>query len=188
VLLLASAVVAPSVGAYTEAVRTGTAWGDPITVQDYNNLAGVKCKYENNPGKKHDELDKIRIRPQFFHGPYDEKSYVGYRIIIKRNKPPLGDGTYKKFIVSKIIKKLASDSDIANFKARVFKVPEGTNARYRAHIKLYWYAKGSKTDVRGMTRGILDVYDHKMKPKPVYKVGSEGAAGYCNRNWHNGAP
>ncbi len=187
-LLLVSAVAAPPLAAYTEAVRTGTAWGDPITVQDFNGLAGIRCIFENNAGKKHDELDRIRIRPQFFHGPFNGKSYVGYRFIVKRNTPPLSDGKYKTIFRSKIIKKRASQSKVADFAKRVWKAPERTRSRYRVQFILYWYAKGSTTKVIGRTRGIMEVYDHKMKPKPIYTVGSEGSAGFCHRKWHAGAP
>jgi hypothetical protein len=187
-LCLAVVVAMPPVAAYNEGARTGTAWGDPVVVHDYNDSAGVKCVFENNRGKKRDELDRIRIRPQFFHGPFAGKSYVGYKLLIKRNAPPLKDGKYKTIYRSRIIKKRASQSEVAHFAARVWRAPERTRSRYRVHIVLLWYAKGSTSKVVGRTRGIMEVYDHKMKPKPIYTVGTEGFAGFCHRNWHAGAP
>jgi hypothetical protein len=179
--LLALLVAAQPAGAYQEALNTGTTGEYENAIQDEMAAPGVTCRYENNPGAKNDELDKIRVRAIYAHGPFAKKSYVGYRFIVKRQA---GEGPYKTVHKSPIVKKLASTVEVAAFPARTWTAPEGTRSRHRVQILLYWYAKGSSTNVIGRTRGIMEAYKHVLTPTKSYVLGDQGDAAWCVPNYH----
>jgi hypothetical protein len=187
-LMLASAVVAPSVGAFEELSETGTV-GDPITMNDTNGLPGVKCKYENNAGKNKDELDKIRISGHWAHGPYDQKTWVGSRFKIFKDAKPF-DGNFKQIKASKIVKKKGNQTQIANFDARTWTAPENTKARYQVRQILSFYKKGSKKKVIGKFTGVYEVYKHQLPgPAVAYTIGDEGGTnGFCQHKFWAPAP
>ncbi len=183
-LMLATAVAAPSVGAFNEAVNTGTT--ADYNIIDDTGMPGATCRYENNPGKKNDEINKISVRKMNSHGPFATKSWVGQRILIKKNGKPYGDGKFKTVYRSRIIKGKANQFEVAFFPARNWKAPENSKARYRAQVILIYYKKGSKTKQIGKVRGLLEVYKHKIAGKPAVKTGDEGAASWCRPKFpHN---
>ncbi len=81
-LLLASAVAAPSVGAFDEKVNTGKT--GLYTIPDDALSPGAVCRYEANPGKLKDETNKISTRKMWTHGPWAQKSWIGHRIIVMK--------------------------------------------------------------------------------------------------------
>lgn len=182
-LMLASAVVAPAVGAFDEISKTGTT-GDPITINDVNGLPGITCKYENNRKKKHDELDKIRIAGHWAHGAFDQMTWVGSRFKIFKDAKPR-DGKFRQVFKSKIVKRKGNQVEIANFDARTWKVPENTKARYHVRQILFFYAKGSKKNVIGRFAGEYELYKHKLPGgPPPYVVGMEGGpTGFCQHKY-----
>jgi len=183
VLILASAIVAPAVGAFQELENTGTT--GLYTSPDDALSRGVNCKYENNPGKRRDEIDVVKSKRMWTHGPYTEKTWVGHRIVVLKNAKPYGDGIYRTVWKSPIIKKLADDMVVATFKGRAWKPPENSKARYRVQPIFFYYEKGSKTKLEGRVRGLLDTYNHKMAKKPPKVVGTDGGpAGTCYQIFH----
>ena len=180
--MLASAVVAPSVGAFDELSKTGTV-GDPITINDTNGLPGVKCKYENKPGKKNDRLNKIKISGHWAHGPYEQKTWVGSRFKIFKDAKPF-DGNFKQVKASKIVKDKGNQAKIANFDQRTWMVPENSKARYRVRQVLFFYKKGSKKKVIGKFAGEYEVYGHRLKNSLGYITGTEGGEnGQCHHKF-----
>ncbi|CAN5698567.1 hypothetical protein BH23CHL8_BH23CHL8_28680 [soil metagenome] len=181
-LMLASLVVAPSVGAFNEAVNTGTTADYQIT--DELASPGVNCLYKNPPGAQNDRLKTIRMRPFHAHAPFVTKSHVGYRFIVKRQTPPY-TGAYKTVFKSSIIKGLANQTVPVFFPARTWTAPSFTNARFRLQIILYWYAKGSQTNVIGRARGLMEAYRHKLGGSAkTFVIGDVGNAGYCQPDYH----
>jgi len=184
-LMLATAVAAPSVGAFSEGAKSGKTGF--YTVPDDAIGPGVTCKYENNPFKKNDEINKIVVKSNWTHGPFAtaRKTWVGQRILIKKNAKPYGDGKYKTVYRSPIIKKRANMVDVATFPNRTWKAPEKSKARYRAQVVFLYYKKGSKTKLAGRVRGVMEVYKHKMFPKAPYTRGTEGGPpGFCAANFN----
>lgn len=182
IVMLASVVVAPSVGAYHEAVKTGTTGEYQIT--DELASPGVDCLYRNPPGAQNDRLKTIRVRPFFSHGPFAKKSYVGYRFIVKRQTPPY-TGAYRTVYKSSIIKGRANQTEVAFFPARSWTAPSSTSNRFRVQIILYWYAKGSQTQVIGRARGLMEAYRHKLgKSANTFVIGDFGKAGHCQPDYH----
>ena len=179
--VLATALIAPAVGALEEGSNTGTT-GD-YTVQDFNGSPGVKCKYENNPGTQNDELNRIKIKPVFTHGPFAQKTWVGFRFLIKRNTVPFGDDDFRTVFRSRIQKARANDAEVAFFRGG-WVAPENAKARYRVHIQFYYYAKGSQTQVIGRVQGLEELYRHILNASTTYDLGAEGASEYCQRNYH----
>lgn len=57
----------------------------------------------------------MRVAGNWSHGPYDQKSWVGYRFIITRNTPPYADGTFSVVYRSPIAKQRANRSEVAFF-------------------------------------------------------------------------
>lgn len=173
---LAMAIPSLPAAAFNEAVDTGTTAF--YTVFDDSSTPGVTCKYEDNSGTDNDELDRIRVRNLQAHGPFATKSWVGYRFLVKRQRPPFTE-SYRTVYRSPVIKKKANQSEVAFFPWRTWTAPEGTHARYRVHILLYWYKRGSTTQVIGKMRGLIEVYKHKLGSGSPYLMGSVGSAGYC---------
>ncbi|MFV2062204.1 MAG: hypothetical protein ACC726_01665 [Chloroflexota bacterium] len=185
-LMLATTVAAPSVGAFSEGAKTGKTGF--YTVPDDALSPGVICKYENNPFKKNDEINKIVVKPNWTHGPFATKTWVGQRILIKKNAKPYGDGKYKTIYRSPIIKKRANGAEVATFPTRRWKAPEKSKARYRAQVIFIYYRKGSKTKMRGRVRGVMEVYKHKMSPKAPYNRDTGGGPpGWCAANFNDPA-
>jgi hypothetical protein len=181
-VMLASLVVAPSVGAYHEAVKTGTTADYQVT--DEFASPGVVCLYRNPPGAQNDRLKTIRVRPFFAHGPFAKKSYVGYRFIVKRQLPPY-TGAYKTVFKSSVLKGRANQTEVAFFPARTWTAPSSTTARFRVQIILHWYAKGSTTKVIGRVRGLMEAYRHKLgKSANTFVIGDQGDAAYCQPDYH----
>jgi hypothetical protein len=182
--MLASAIVAPAVGAFEERSNTGTTGFATFT--DFNGNPGVKCKYENNPLKKHDEIDKIKIANHWSHGPYEnKKTWVGSRFKIFKDAKPF-DGQYKQVFASSIIKDKGDENDtVAFFDQRKWKAPEKSKARYRVRQILFFYAKGSKKNVIGKIKGEYELYQHNLPGgPPPYVIGNEGGDnGYCNHKY-----
>lgn len=182
VVMMASILGAPSVSAFSEAVNTGTTTDYNVT--DEAAAPGVVCSYEDHAGLQNDELDRIRVRALDAHAPFARKSHVGYRFIVKRQVPPFS-GPYKTVFRSPIIKKKANLAEVAFFPARTWTAPEGTAARYRVHVYLFWYAKGSTQNVIGRVRGLMEAYRHKLADSGnAYVNGDVGSAGWCHPNFN----
>ena len=185
--MLASAIVAPAVGAFEEQPNTGTTGF--ATFNDFNGSPGVKCKYENNPGKKHDEINKLKIAQHWTHGPFAQKTWVGSRFKISKDAKPF-DGVYKKVKISSIVKKKGNLGSVANFDLRKWKAPEKSKARYRVRQILFFYAPGSKKNVIGKIKGEYELYQHNLPGDPMpYVLGIEGGDnGYCKHKYWAAAP
>jgi hypothetical protein len=180
-VLIALALVASPAGAYDITVDTGTT--AQTNVNDTTGLPGVTCRFERNPGVQNDELNKIKIRRVSAHGPFPQKSWVGFRFIVKRNSPPLADDKFRTVFRSAIRKERANDADVAFFSGE-FVSPENVRSRYRVLIEFIFYAQGSQTQVIGKEKGLLEVYKHTMRGGIAYENGSEGDPGWCQRNFH----
>jgi hypothetical protein len=94
------------------------------------------------------------------------------------------DDQFRTVFRSPIQKKRANDNTELAFFNGSWQVPEGTNARFRVHLFFYYYAAGSQTQVVGRVRGLLEVYRHKLNASNSFPLGSEGDAGWCQRNYH----
>jgi hypothetical protein len=149
------------------------------TINDTESQPGALCLFENNPGSNHDELNAIRIRKLWSHGPFPQDSLVGFRYIVQRDAPPFGDGFQTRFR-SRIVKKSANDAEVAFFGPVTWKAPEGTNSHWRVRIALTYYAKGSSSNVIGHVSGNIEVYRSKLKASNLsFQEGGEGNAWYC---------
>jgi hypothetical protein len=179
--MLAVAAAASPAGAFHEAFTNGTT--GLYTVNDFNGSPGITCKFESNPGAQNDELNRIKVKQVHTHGPFAQKTWVGFRFIVKRNSPPFGDEQFRTVFRSPIQKAKANQTDVAFFKGG-WNAPEGANGQYRVHVFFYYYAQGSKTQVIGRVRGLEEVYRHAMSGAAAYVLGSEGDAGFCRRNFH----
>jgi len=179
-LLLASAVAAPSVGAFDEKVNTGKT--GYYTVPDDALSPGAVCRYEANPGKLKDETNKISTRKMQTHGPWARMSWIGHRIIVmKRAK---NSSPWKTAWKSPITKQKANDGVVAFFGAKHFKTPENHKKLYRVVMQLTYYKRGSKTQVAGKVRGAIEVHKHVMVGEPRYNVGTEGdPGGWCKKRY-----
>ena len=183
-LMLASAIVAPAVGAFDETSNTGKT--GLATFTDTGVTAGVKCKFENNPLKKHDEIDKIKISEHWSHGPFVQKTWVGSRFKILKDAKPF-DGNYKRVKTSKIIKKKGNQVEPAFFDQRGWKAPEKSKARYRVRQVLFFYKKGSKTKVIGKIKGEYELYEQRLADSLGIILGVEGGEnGYCKHKFWAG--
>jgi hypothetical protein len=175
------AVTALPVGAFNEAVNTGDTGF--YTIADEAATPGVRCLYKDLAGKKNDRLNKIRIRPFHSHGPYAQKTHVGYRFIVKRQPPPF-TGPFKTVYKSPVVKKLANDTEVAFFPARTWTAPTNTKANFRVQVILLFYAPGSQKNVVGRVRGLMEAYLHRLTSTKSYVLGDMGDAGFCRRNYH----
>ena len=176
-MMLASAVVAPAAAGFYEAQNSGNT--GVYTVPDYNGQAGVVCRYEDNPGTTNDEIDRIAVKKMWTHGPYAQKTWVGQRILIKKNARPFSDGKFQTVWRSPIIKGKANQSEVAFFPVRGWKAPEKSKAQYRVQVLFFYYKPGSKTKVVGRVRGLEEVYRYKMPLSGSWDFGEEGDAGWC---------
>ena len=138
-LALAGAIVAPAAVAFDETSSNGTV--GLYTVNDFNGGPGVVCRYEDNAGAAKDELDRIVVKPLWSHGPFATKSWVGFRFIVKANKPPLADGIFKTVYRSPIVKRKANQTEIANFSGS-WRAPEGTRSEYQVPLPLHLLPEG----------------------------------------------
>jgi hypothetical protein len=171
---LAAPTIAP-VAAFEVMTLAGTT-GD-YTVLD---APGAVCHYENNPGKANDELDRINIKKVKTFGPFPQKSWVGFRFVIQKNKPPYNDGKFKPVFKSPIRKVRASKNEEVAFTGR-FKTQEATKSKYRVKLVFYYYEVGSKKRLAGVVRGIVEVYRHRLNANNSYHTGKLGRAGGCHR-------
>ena len=176
-MMLASAVVGPTAAGFSETQNSGTT--GEYTVPDYIGQPGVVCRYENNPGTVNDEIIGLWVNKMWSHGPFTQKTWVGQRILIKKNAWPYGDGKFKTVWRSPIIKGKANQSEVAFFPLRGWKAPEKSRAQYRVQILLFYYKPGSKTRVVGRVRGLEEVYRYKMQTFGSWDFGEEGSAGWC---------
>ncbi len=178
VLVLAGAVVAPSVGAFDELKSTGKT--GEYTVPDYNDAPGAVCQYESHPGQPaKDEIDKVSSKRVWTHGPFSKKSWVGHRVIFLKNAEPWGDDKFRVVRKSPIVKKRANDTNVAFFGASRYRTPETNKSEYRVQHIFTYYKKGSTTKVIGRVQGLLEVYLMKV-PGPDDQVGAEGGpVGRC---------
>ncbi|CAN5441889.1 hypothetical protein BH24CHL9_BH24CHL9_06570 [soil metagenome] len=183
IVMLASVVVAPTVGAYNEAVNTGTNGEYANSIQDESASPGVTCRYVDKTKDINDRLAKVRVRGFFAHGPFAKDSLVGYRFIVKRQAPPY-TGAFKTVYRSPIIKKKANTVDAAGFPTRTWTAPDKTKSRYRVQIFMFWYAKGSTTKVVGRARGLLEAYKHVLPQEPPYVLVDQGDAAWCRPDYH----
>jgi len=180
VLLLASAVAAPSVGAFNQKINTGSTGF--YTILDDAGSPGTVCRYENNPGKLKDETNKVSSRQMWTHGPWAEKSWVGHQIIVFERKGAAHP--WKSVWKSRVAKKRASDGVVAFFGAKHYRTPEMHNKRYRVVVQLTYYAQGSKTTLAGRVRGSLEVTRHAMTGHAPYLRGAEGGPmGWCKKRF-----
>jgi hypothetical protein len=180
--LLVSVVAAPSVAAFSEKKSTGDTGF--YTVTDYNGQPGVACRFADQAGTKKDLLRRIRVAENWSHGPYSQKSWVGYRYIITRNTPPYADRTFSAVYRSPIVKKRANQTEVASFGPFAWTPPAGAKAHYQVRLVFIYYAPGSKTKVAGRVRGDVEVYRHRLNPTNTYDLGSEGDGAWCRRNYH----
>jgi hypothetical protein len=173
-----TAVLAQPATAFHVLDESGTT--GEYTVNDTEFQPGALCLFENNPGSNHDELDAIRIDKSWSHGPFPQKSLVGFRYIVQQDAPPFGDG-YRTRFRSRIVKKSANDAEVAFFGPVTWKAPEGTKSQWRVRLAFTYYAKGSSTNVIGRVSGNIEVYRSKLKSSNLsYQEGSEGNAWYCH--------
>ncbi len=181
--MLASVALAPAAGAFTEKINSGATGDYQIEDDDFD--PGVNCRYEDNPGTKKDELNKIRVTDYHAHGPYVQKTWVGSRFIIKRNAKPHGDNKFKTVFKSRIRKGKANQFEVAFFTAKSWFTPENHKSRYRVVIELIFYKKGSKTKVAGRVKGPMDVYLSRQGTDEKPGFGDEGGpSGWCYTKWH----
>jgi hypothetical protein len=181
--LFALALAASPAGAWHEISDSGN--HGLYTIEDEQSNPGVRCRYENNSGAQHDELDRIRIDQFWTHAPFASKTWVGARYIIQRNTPPYSDDNFTTVYRSPIVKLKANQSEVAFFGPWYWQAPENTNARYRVRIRIYTYAQGSKTNVIGNVYGQIEAYEHKLvNGGGTYVLGDDGDPQYCNRNYH----
>jgi hypothetical protein len=181
VSLMALVLATQPVAAFAE----GTPQGDYglLTVTDEPSQPGIVCIYENNPGATDDELDAIRIKNLWSHGPYHQFTKVGFRYVILRNTPPVSDDVFNKYFTSPIVKKSANDEEVAFFKHK-WKAPENTSSQFRVRLVLLYYAKGDPTTVVGRQGGLFEVYKHNHPADGTYTVGDNGDPGYCRNEYH----
>ena len=179
-LLLASAVAAPSVGAFDVRVETGTTgfW----TINDDGFSPGAVCRYENNPGKNKDETNKVSSRKIWTHGDYPQMTWVGHKVIFYKRAN--ASSKWKIAKTSQITKKKANQASVAFFGAKHYRTPENHKKLYRVVHQLIWYKPGSKTKVDGKMRGAVEVHKHVLQGKAPYQLGTEGGpGGWCKKKF-----
>ena len=139
---------------------------------------GVICHYEANPGQATDELDRIRIKPVQVTGPKARETWVGFQYILKANEKPLSDEIYRTVYKSPIAKSKASRTETVSFKGK-YRTLENHRSAFQVHLVFYFYKPGSKTDVAGKTRGLVEVYRQRHPDVPTVDFGSLGDPGAC---------
>jgi hypothetical protein len=178
--LVGSAMAAP-VSAFKETKSSGATGF--YTINDDAFSPGAACRYENNPGKKRDETNKVQSRKIFTHGPWAQMSWVGHRVIVQQRRN--ASKPWKVRWSSSVRKGRANDTEVVFFGPRSFKTPENHRMQYRVVHKLIYYQKGSKTKQAGMVRGNVEVYKHTGTQGPApYLTGQEGGpGGWCNKRF-----
>jgi hypothetical protein len=178
--LLVVALLAAPVGAFEEMNAKGVI--GIYSINDSLARAGVVCLFENGAAKPDDELDRIRVRSLKTLGPKAGKTWVGYRFSVLRRLPPSTD--YEFVFKSGIRKQRASASKATLFRARTWTAPEDVVVSdYRVLIDLFYYARGSRTRVRGKVRGVMEVHEHKLPGESAFRVGKPGDGGECFYNF-----
>ena len=182
--MLATAVMAPSVGAFDELSKSGTTGF--YTVNDDGFSPGAVCRYESNPGPNYkDEVNKVSSRRVWTHGPFAAKSWVGHRVVVLKNAKPYGDETFRTVWKSPIVKKRANQAEVAFFGAKHYLTPENHKAQYRLQHLFFYYKKHNKNQLIGKVQGLVEVYKHKQLGGPTGNFGSEGGpAGWCTQHAH----
>jgi len=180
-LMLVSAVAAPAVVGFEQTGRSGR--NGSYTLPDSASTPGAICRYENHPGQKRDELNKISTRQMTARSPFSAPAWVGQRVLVQRNAKPFKDGKYKTVWKSSVIKRFAGGddgSDAALFPARHWKAPENSRSLYRVKVVFTFFEKQSRTKIAGNARGIIEVYRGKQGSRVLGLRGSDGGpAGSC---------
>jgi hypothetical protein len=137
-------------------------------------MRGANCLYEAASF----DLDRITIRPPQMHGDYPQLTWVGWRYIVQRNAPPVGDQQFTDHYTSSIVKDRADDEAIGDFARRSWTAPESPTGQYRIRIVMLWYAPGSQSTVEG--RVVLQYEWYKAKHGSDTPYVNQG---YCLPNW-----
>lgn len=177
-LILATVFAAQPAAAWTDVFHSGTYYDQP-NIYDDPGMAGATCLFEDNAGSSQDWLGRIKLREFNSHSPFKTKSYVGFRLVIGRNTPPLNDNAFKPYYLSPMVKRKANLEEVATFN-RTWNVPDNaTNraSRFRAVIQLYFYRPNGS--LAGQLRARLQVYNNKLGAN-TYEVGVPPAAGWCD--------
>ena len=103
--------------AWVDVYHSGTYYDQP-NIYDEDGLPGVNCLFTDNAGTAHDWIDRIKVNQLNSHSPYHKKSYVGFRMVVGRNTPPLDDTAFTPYYTSPEVKKLATDETVAFFIAK----------------------------------------------------------------------
>lgn len=178
-MLLAGVTVAPAAG-FEEMIDNGKT-GSYI-VKDKAAKPGVVCKFEDRSGKIDDELNKIKVGRVKTYGQRKGKRWVGYRFSVLQRSWPSTD--YEFVFKSRFIKQQASKTMRAAFPGRTWVAPEDLPASdFRVLITFTYYKKGSKTQVEGKVRGVMEVHRHKHPDAPSFLIGKPGSGGECFYNF-----
>ena len=179
-LMLATAVAAPSVGAFDERVNTGRTGF--YTIPDDGLSPGVACRYEDHPGQQRDELNKISVRQIWTHGPWARWTWIGHRVVIQARRTAASP--WVSVWKSPLVKKRANTTNVAFFGPYRYFTPENHRRQYRVVHKLIYYQKRSQTQAAGKVKGLVEVYKHVQKGQPAYTRGQEGGPGaWCQRKF-----
>jgi hypothetical protein len=170
------ALLAAPTAAFEELSSEGT-----VGAYDVPDAPGVVCHYEDDPGSTVDELDRISIKPVTLKGPTAQRTWVGFRYILKSNEKPYSDGVYRT--VCPITKAQASTSKGVTFTGK-YVTREAHRADFQVQLVFTYYEPGSKTKVAGKTRGLVEVYRQLGLDAGVLERGSIGDPGYCGRRVH----
>ncbi|MBX3030070.1 MAG: hypothetical protein KF809_07900 [Chloroflexi bacterium] len=181
-MLLSLMLTAQPAVAFIEKQNTGKTGF--YTINDEFASPGAVCKYVDKSGAQNDRIDKVTVRQFHTHGWYPTKTWVGYRYIIQENRPPIADKKFVTIFKSGIVKKQANQTQVAFFGPSTYKVPRNTS-RYRVQIVLFFYKKGSKTNVEGKVKGQIEAYRHTLGTSGnTYVLGNQGDPQSCRPNYH----
>jgi hypothetical protein len=164
--------------AFQEQSSTGT-----VGSYEVPDAPGVVCHYEDNAGGAVDELDRVRIRPVTVNGRRAQKTWVGFRYILLANEQPFSDGKYRTVYKSPITKAKASLSEGIRFTGE-YRTREAHRSAFQVQLVFLYYKSGSKTEVAGKTRGLVEVYRQRHPDVPFIDRGSIGDPGTCGAKVH----
>jgi hypothetical protein len=157
--------------------HSGTYYPEP-NIMDEEGIPGVTCLFTDDAGADHDWLDRIKVNQLNSHSPYHKKSYVGFRIVVGRNTPPLADDAFTPYYTSPMIKKKANDEFVAFF-GRTYDIPSTAlnhQSRFRVVVQLYYYKPTGV--LGGQLRARMQVYRQKMGATTGI-IGVPPASGWC---------
>ncbi|MFN8622275.1 MAG: hypothetical protein U0869_16205 [Chloroflexota bacterium] len=163
--------------AWVDVYHSGTYYDQP-NIYDEDGLPGVNCLFTDNAGTAHDWIDRIKVNQLNSHSPYHKKSYVGFRMVVGRNTPPLDDTAFTPYYTSPEVKKLATDETVAFF-TRTWNVPDSTLNRasqFRVVVQLRYYKPNGTYS--GELRARMQVYRQKLGPT-TFVIGSPPSTGWC---------